>query len=136
MNDHENSHGHHFENHLTDLENAVQSLARDYDASRIFQDGLEQRLRQIEARLDAMDSLHRSIEDRLRAYDNLAKEGLHISAIERRMDMLGRRHQGVNNIRRREGPLSPGIPPANSAFVHEQGPPTVGRGHFGSGRKR
>lgn len=136
MNDLDNSHGHHLEDRITDLENAFQSLARDNHASRIFQGGLEQRVKQIEARLDALGSLYRNVEGRLRVYDKLAEDGRRIAAVEKRMDMLERRHQGCSDVPRRQGTLSRGLPPAKSVIVHERGQPILNRGHFGSGRKR
>lgn len=132
----DNSHGHHLEDRITDLENAFQSFARDNHTSRIFQADLEQRIKQIEARLDAMGSLYRNVEGRLRVYDKLAEDGRRIAAIEKRIDLLERRHQGCSDVSRRQGTLSRGIPPVNTAFVQERGPPIVGRRHFGSGRKR
>ena len=125
-----------FENRITDLENAFQSLAKDFDASRVFQDGLEQRLRQIERRLDVLSSFPRATESRLSVCGEGEECWRRIAAIERRLDILEPRNRGVSDMSRRPFHLSMGISPANGTFVHERGPLTVGRRPFPRVTKR
>lgn len=136
LNDLDTTQGQLFEIRFTDLENTIQSLARDYHTNGIFPNDLEQRLRQTEARLDALSYFCRQMEDWFPPCDMAEECGRRIPVVEERMDMLERRHEGRDDRLRREGTLSRRIPPANSAFVHERGPSTVGRGRFNSGSRK
>lgn len=136
MNDLENSQSQYFEHCIAVLENAIQSLVRDYDVSRIFQAGLEQRLRQIERRLDALTHFPRATETRSGTLNEAEECESRVAAVELRLDILEKRRHDADETSKSQRPLSCRMGPSWSGFGHGQGKPTVGRDRFASGRKR
>lgn len=116
MNDRENSQGQLFEHRIADLENAIQSLVRDYNVSRIFQAGLEQRLRQIERRLDALIHFPRATETRSGTLNEAEECESRVAAVELQLDILEKRRHDADEALRSQRPLPCRTGPSISAL--------------------